>query len=77
MPAEFSDDTMRNFFRIKFEQFVTSSGGVIMKDDNYRGSILRSRESRAQESADFAEEHRERREAELEYDRVRGNGVVD
>ena len=48
-----------------------------MKDNNYRGSILRSRESRAEESADFAEEHWERREVELGYNRSRSNGVID
>ena len=77
MPAEFRDDTMRNFFRMKFEQFVTRSASVIMKDNNYSGSILRSREPRAEESADFAEEHWERREVELEYNRSRSNGVID
>ena len=77
MPAEFRDDTMRNFFMMKFEQFVTRSASVIMKDNNYSGSILRSREPRAEESADFADEHWERREVELEYNRSRSNGVID
>ena len=77
MPAEFRDDTMRKFFRMKFEQFVTSSVGVIMKDNNYRRSILWSREARAEESADFAQEHWERRKVELEYNKSRSNGVID
>ena len=38
---------------------------------------MSSQKSRAQENADFVEEHRERRKAEPEYDRCRFNGVFD
>ena len=77
MPAEFTDDTIRNFFRIKFEQFVNSSRGVAVEDNNYSGSILSSQMSQVHENADFSKEHSKRREAELEYYRGRCNGVVD
>ena len=77
MPAEFRDETIRNFYRVKFEQFAHSSGGFILKDNSYKGRFLSSRIFRAQKNADFAEEYKERREAELEYDRGRCKGVVD
>ena len=77
MPAEFSDDIMRNFFRVKFEQFVDSSGSVIMKDDDHRVSFLNNRSTKAPEDADFAEEHLERRKAELQYCKSTSSGVVD
>ena len=77
MPAEFSDDIMRNFFRVKFEQFVDSSGSVSMKDDDYRGSFLNNRSTKAPKDADFAEEHLERRKAELEYSKSTSSGVID
>ena len=69
MPAEFRDSTMRDFFRVKFEQFADSSGSIIMNDDDYRGNISSDLSSTAPENADFAEEHMERRKAELQYDR--------
>ena len=77
MPSEFSDDTMRNSFRIKFEQFVNSSRGVTMEHNNYRASILSVQKSIVHENVDFPIEHSKRREAELEYYRGRCNGVVD
>ena len=77
MPAEFRDETMRNFFRNKFEQFVNSSRGVTVEDSNYSDSNLSVQKSRVHENADFLIEHSKRREAELEYYRGRCNGVVD
>ena len=77
MPAEFKDDAMRNFYRIKFEQFVGNSGNLIMKDGHHSGSFLSCRRSNTVEGSDFAEEHLERRKAELEYARDRGSALVD
>ena len=42
-----------------------------MKDYDYRGSILSDRSFIAPANADFAEEHLERRKAELDYNRGR------
>ena len=77
MPAEFKDDVMRNFFTVKYEEFINSSGVVIMKDDDYRERLFSGQNSRAQENADFAEEHSERRKAQMEYDRDRCTEVND
>ena len=77
MPAEFRDDAMRNFFRVKFEEFVDTSGNLVMKDKDHRMNFLNSRSSRAPENADFAEEHLERRKIEIEYVKSRSTGFVD
>ena len=39
MPAEFRDDTMRNFFRVKFEEFVDSTGNFTGRDDDMKDSL--------------------------------------
>ena len=77
MPAEFKDDTMRNFFRVKFEEFVVGSVEFVMKADAYRGSFLSDHSCNASQNADFAEEHLERRKAELEYVNGRSTEVAD
>ena len=53
MPAEFRDDVMRNFFRVKFEEFADISGNLIMKDKNHTMSFLSSRSSSPSVNADF------------------------
>ena len=77
MPAEFRDDVMRNFLKVKFEQFANSSGSIIMNDDDYRRNNSSGPSSRAPENADFAEVHMERRKAELQYDRSRDSEADD
>ena len=75
MPSEFKDDAMRNFFRFKFDEFVSSSANFIMKDDDHRSSFLSFSKYSASGKADFSEEHSARREIELDYARGRGTDV--
>ena len=78
MPAEFKDDEMRNFYRVKFEQFLDNSGNLtIMKDGDHSGSFWSGRNCGSLENADFAEVHLERRKAELEYSRGRHTNTDD
>lgn len=48
-----------------------------MKDGDHSGRFLSSRSCSTVEVSDFAEEHLERRKAELEYVRDRGSAFVD
>ena len=68
---------MRKFLRTKFQQFVRSSGNLIMKGDSHRESIMNGPSCSALENADFAKEHLERRKFELEYARNGGTDLVD
>ena len=77
MPAEFKDDTMRNFFRVKFEDFVDGAVNFTMKDGDHKRSFLSGSSYSSVEYADFAEEHFERRKTELEYVKSRVTDVVD
>ena len=77
MPAEFKDDTMRNFFRSKFEDFVNGPVNYTMKDGDHKLGYLCGSSSSSVENADFAEEHFERCKTELEYLKGRGTDVVD
>ena len=75
MPSEFKDDAMRNFFRLKFEEFIKSSGNFIVEDDDRRGSFLSCGKYSASEEADFSEEHSARLQIKLDYARERGTDV--
>ena len=78
MPAEFKDDEMRNFYRVKFEQFLDNSVNLInMKDGDHSDSFWSGRNCGSLENADFAEVHQERRKAELEYSRGRHTTTDD
>ena len=66
MPAEFKDDTMRNFFRAKFEDFVNGPVNFTMKDGDHKWSFLSVSSCISVKNADFGEEHLERRKTELE-----------
>ena len=74
MPAEFKDETMRTFFRSKFEQFRHFSGNDMKEDDAYDKILDNIRDS-VQEELDFALENCERQRIELEY--LTANGLVD
>ena len=74
MPAEFRDDTMRNFFRVKFEEFVYGTGSFIARDDDIKDSFTPSPVRSASGKVDFAKEHLERQRYEYEY--IKGTGFV-
>ena len=65
MPAEFKDEAMRKYFRVKFEQFRESGSALCTKEVevNFVGV---QEESNPQEM-DFAEEHSERRSVQQQY----------
>ena len=65
MPAEFKDEAMRNFFRVKFEQFRESGSKLGKKVTNLNLGGVQEK-SIAQEM-DFAEEHLERRSVQEQY----------
>ena len=77
MPAEFKDDTMRNFFRAKFDDFVNGPVNFTMKNGDHKRSFLSGSSHSSVENADFVEEHFERRKIELEYLQGRRNDVSD
>ena len=43
MPAEFKDDAMRNFFRVKFEEFCDSSARFMRSGDDHSENLFSSR----------------------------------
>ena len=77
IPAEFKDDARRKFFKGRFKEFVNDSVNPRIYDGDHINSSLTDRYSNALEKADFAEEHRERREIELEYAKCNGISFVD
>ena len=76
MPAEFKDDAMRKFFKVKFQEFVKDSVNLINDGDHIRNSLT-DLNSDASEKAEFAEEHTERRKIELEYAKCNDTSFVD
>ena len=64
MPVEFKDDVIRDFFAVKFEDFVTGEKTCIMKDDEHSENLIGCRSSRMLEKVDFGEENLERRKVE-------------
>ena len=77
MPAEFKDDAMRNFFRVKFEEFLGTAKSCVMTDHDHDNNLFDVRSCSVSESVDFAEEHLERRKIELEYAKERGFVCVE
>ena len=77
MPAEFKDDTMRTFFRCKFEEFINDSVNSNIKHGNRIRNFLSTRSSDAFENADFEEEHEERCKIEQEYAKCIGTSFID
>ena len=67
MPAEFKDDAIRDFFRVKFEEFCNSSRRVMRSGEDHSENLFSSRRGSITGKADFAEEHLQRRKFELEY----------
>ena len=76
MPAEFKNQAMRNFFRLKFEQFNNIFGHE-MKDADAFGKILEDSRVSMREELDFALEHSERQRVEVEYLTANGVAVED
>ena len=66
MPAEFKDDVIRNFFRVKFEQFVDNARNSITKDDDYDDKLSAGQSCSISENIDVVEEHLEGRKDELQ-----------
>ena len=73
MPAEFRDDTMRNIFRVKFEEFVDGTGNFTGRDDDMKDFSPGPKRS-ALGKIDFEKEHIERQKYEYEY--IKGTGFV-
>ena len=59
MPAEFKDEAMRNFFRVKFEQF--REGGSKLCKKKAHVNFLGVQEESIPQDMDFAHKHSERR----------------
>ena len=74
MPAEFKDDAMRNFYRVKYQEFVDNTGNFSLKIDDHKEHFFDGRRRSVSENVDFAEEHLERRKVEREW--AIGTGVV-
>ena len=64
MPAEFRDDTMRNFFRVKYEEFVDGTGNFLARDDDMKDNFSPGPNRSASGKVDFAKEHKERQKYE-------------
>ena len=64
MPADFKDNTMRTYFRLKFEQF---NKGNDRKDVDACKNMLPLNSDILQQNMDFPQEHCEKRKVELEY----------
>ena len=77
MPAEFKDDTMRTFFRCKFEEFINDSVNSHIKHGNRISNFMSTRSSDAFENADFEDEHEERCKIEQEYAKCIGTSFID
>ena len=64
MPVEFKDDAIRDFFAVKFEDFVNGEKAWIIKDDEHSENLIGCRSSSILEKVDFGEENLERRKFE-------------
>ena len=77
MPAEFRNDTIRNFFRIKFEEFIDNVGNFDVTTDDKKESFLCDRRHIIPEDVDFKEYYIEKRKIELEYIRKTDNSCSE
>ena len=73
MPAEFKDEAMRNFFRIKFKQFRENGSKLGKKVADVNMEHIQT--ERIPHEIDFSQEHLERKSLQHQY--LRRNSLVE